>query len=323
MLKQSTITISTVRGTRVFTTHRIFTYIVAMVFTAMIIGLFGGAFVLNHIHQQRAIIEHQYADMRIKYNNVLSFSHSLSEELMDQSAELLDQSELRADIMKKLGVMEELVRKKKANDIFATLKLISFSPTPEYERRFDALNNQIYQRIHVLHMLPSGSPLADDTYISSSYGIRVHPVHGFRQFHHGIDMPLRRGDAVVATAPGTVIFNGRKGGYGNVVILEHGYGFSTSYGHLERSLVAKGDIVRKGQQIAKGGNSGISTGPHLHYEVHYLGKDLNPYSFYNWNLVNYDGIFSSVRSVKWKQIITAILRNSVEPELQLSQRAPL
>ena len=323
MHKRSTITISTIRGTRVITTHRIFTYIAAMVFTAMIMGLLGGAFLLNHLQKQRQVVQGQYADMRIKYNNVLSFSHSLSEELMDQSTRLLVQSRSRAEVVKKLDLIEELIRKKKANDIFGTLKLISFSPTLEYKRRFDALNNQIYERIHVLYALPSGSPLADDTYISSGYGIRLHPVHGTRQFHHGLDMPLRIGDAVVATAPGTVIFNGRKGGYGKVIIVEHGYGFSTAYGHLDKALVAKGDIVAKGQQIAKGGNSGISTGPHLHYEVRYLGKPLNPYSFYNWNLVNYDGVFASVRSVKWKQIITAILRNSIEPELQLSQQAPL
>lgn len=101
------------------------------------------------------------------------------------------------------------------------------------------------------------------------------------QFHKGVDIGLPYGSNVYATAAGTVIFAGPKGGYGNAVIISHGNGLATLYGHLSQPLVQPNQKVKVGQVIAKSGNSGRSTGPHLHYEVHKNNTPVNPKLFIN------------------------------------------
>lgn len=101
------------------------------------------------------------------------------------------------------------------------------------------------------------------------------------QFHKGLDIAVAFGSNVVATAAGTVIFSGQKGGYGNCVIVSHGNGLATLYGHLSQLVAKVNDKVKVGQVIAKSGNSGRSTGPHLHYEVHKNNTPVNPKLFMN------------------------------------------
>ncbi|WP_144282544.1 M23 family metallopeptidase [Chryseobacterium echinoideorum] len=101
------------------------------------------------------------------------------------------------------------------------------------------------------------------------------------QFHKGLDIALPSGSVVKATAAGTVIFSGQKSGYGNCVIISHGDGLATLYGHLSQLVAKTNDKVKVGQVIAKSGNSGRSTGPHLHYEVHKNNTPVNPKLFMN------------------------------------------
>lgn len=101
------------------------------------------------------------------------------------------------------------------------------------------------------------------------------------QFHKGLDIAVAFGSDVIATAAGTVIFSGQKGGYGNCVIVSHGNGLATLYGHLSQLIAKVNDKVKVGQVIAKSGNSGRSTGPHLHYEVHKNNTPVNPRLFMN------------------------------------------
>lgn len=115
--------------------------------------------------------------------------------------------------------------------------------------------------------------------ISSSFGMRRHPILGYVRMHKGIDIAAHYGSPVYAATDGVVQFAGRSSGYGNFVKLAHGDGFGTGYGHLSRILVRPGQHVRRGQQIAASGNSGLSTGPHLHYETYRNGVAVNPMSF--------------------------------------------
>ncbi|WP_326982370.1 peptidoglycan DD-metalloendopeptidase family protein [Chryseobacterium sp. MYb264] len=101
------------------------------------------------------------------------------------------------------------------------------------------------------------------------------------QFHKGLDIAVAYGSDVMATAAGKVIFSGQKGGYGNCVIVSHGNGLATLYGHLSQLVAKVNDHVKVGQVIAKSGNSGRSTGPHLHYEVHKNNTPVNPRLFMN------------------------------------------
>ncbi len=116
--------------------------------------------------------------------------------------------------------------------------------------------------------------------ISSGYGYRRHPVYGVFLFHTGVDIGARHGYPIMAAAEGRVVQTGRLGGYGNVVRIYHRDGISTLYAHCSEVLVNVGDYVTKGSIIARVGSSGITTGPHLHYEVHVHDRTVDPESFY-------------------------------------------
>ncbi len=116
-------------------------------------------------------------------------------------------------------------------------------------------------------------------YLTSHFGSRLSPTHGFEESHKGMDIAGPAGCPVRATADGTVRLAGWAGGYGNVVVLDHGFGYSTRYGHNRQLLVNNGERVRRGQIIALMGETGNATGPHCHYEVWYNGRAVNPGKF--------------------------------------------
>lgn len=125
---------------------------------------------------------------------------------------------------------------------------------------------------------PLGFPFPGS--ITSTFGHRENPFGGSNvETHKGLDIRGPMGGPVKAMAKGTVEFAGPKGGFGNCIILKHGNGFETLYGHLSKILVRKGQKIDIGQQIGKIGSTGRSTGPHLHYEVHRNGQRINPQSF--------------------------------------------
>jgi murein DD-endopeptidase MepM/ murein hydrolase activator NlpD len=114
---------------------------------------------------------------------------------------------------------------------------------------------------------------------SSAYGFRIDPFTGRRAFHRGLDISLPVGSPVRATADGTIVAVGKQPGFGLSVTIDHGQGLSTVYAHLDRALVRRGDEVRRGAAVALSGNTGRSTGPHLHYEVRLQGRAVNPRSY--------------------------------------------
>jgi murein DD-endopeptidase MepM/ murein hydrolase activator NlpD len=124
---------------------------------------------------------------------------------------------------------------------------------------------------------PKGLPV--EGYISSNYGYRMHPITGRREFHSGVDISTGLGSPVRATADGIVIFSGWSAGNGNLVVIEHGRGFSTVYAHNRKTIVRIGQTVRRGDVISYAGSTGTSTGPHVHYEVWKYGKHINPDNF--------------------------------------------
>jgi murein DD-endopeptidase MepM/ murein hydrolase activator NlpD len=113
-------------------------------------------------------------------------------------------------------------------------------------------------------------------WLTSRFGYRVSPFTGLREFHHGIDIGTRMGTPIIAPADGVVTRVGMEGGYGKMVTIDHGYGCTTRYGHISKTMVQVGTRIKRGQMIATVGNTGRSTGPHLHYEVHVNGLPVNP-----------------------------------------------
>lgn len=115
--------------------------------------------------------------------------------------------------------------------------------------------------------------------LSSAFGWRIDPLDGQNRFHYGIDLPAGQGTLIRASLPGRVAQSGYQEGYGNLVVLDHGGGYTTLYAHNKDNFVNQGDWVRQGDPLASVGSSGRSTGAHLHFEVRKDGKHLDPVSF--------------------------------------------
>jgi|TARA_B110000908_G_scaffold171556_1_gene234741 murein DD-endopeptidase MepM/ murein hydrolase activator NlpD len=153
------------------------------------------------------------------------------------------------------------------------------------ELRLDSVVNE-YQNlnlhydslINIIDSLPLGSPL-DTLKISSEYGWRRRPLRIGWQMHAGTDYLAAWQDTVYATGNGIVKRSRWNAGYGRCIIIDHVWGYQSTYAHLYRYFVRRGDTVHKGQPIARAGNSGAVTGPHLHYEVRRYGKTTNPSAF--------------------------------------------
>ena len=124
----------------------------------------------------------------------------------------------------------------------------------------------------------SGFQLPAGGRVTSGYGTRMHPLLGSARFHRGIDLAAAMGSPIRAAADGKVVRAGWRGGYGRQVALAHGGGLDTSYSHLSRILARPGEAVRRGQVIGLAGSSGLSTGPHLHFEAARNGRPIDPHS---------------------------------------------
>jgi murein DD-endopeptidase MepM/ murein hydrolase activator NlpD len=126
------------------------------------------------------------------------------------------------------------------------------------------------------------------TYSVSGFGMRNHPILGVRKFHSGLDINCNTGSSVHSPGNGKVTAVERRSGFGLVVEINHGFGYKTVFAHLSKALVKRGELVTRGQLIAKSGNTGFSSGPHLHYEVHHNGKALDPIDFFFDDLSIFD-----------------------------------
>lgn len=153
------------------------------------------------------------------------------------------------------------------------------------EQRFAASGSQlsVMESLMFDHQLqqnavPSRMPIRN-SYVTSSFGTRADPFGRGARSHKGIDFHAKVGDPVMSVAEGVVSFSGVKGGYGNVVDVDHGNGYVTRYAHNSRLVVKVGDLVRAGQEVAKAGSTGRSTGAHVHFEVWESGRVVNPRKF--------------------------------------------
>lgn len=313
MHKESTITYSTVRKTWSASVSKVAILAFIGLLVVVIVAMAGSFYMSLSLLKQRGIIKNEYATTKDLYYDAVSLTSRLESSIDYLSQEINQKNQL----LKNSDIVSYMLKQKRANSLFASKEVIDYPRAPvqptvntDLVKAFDG----VASRLDTLYHLPSGSPLINYSYISSRYGVRRHPVSSIYQFHHGIDMPLRKGDDVVTTAAGTISFVGRKVGYGVIVVIEHRFGFATKYAHLNKALVKRGDVVSKGQVIAEGGNTGISTGPHLHYEITYLDGSVDTAHFYDWNLANFDNIFSRYNKIKWQQIIAALQKDQQERE---------
>ncbi len=123
-------------------------------------------------------------------------------------------------------------------------------------------------------------PVPSCTYLTSRFGLRVHPIYGTTKSHTGVDIGAESGATIVAADGGTVVLAGVNSGYGNCVMIDHGNGYKTLYGHMSSIAVTNGQTVSQGDTIGYVGSTGVSTGPHCHYEVWKDGARIDPEQFY-------------------------------------------
>jgi murein DD-endopeptidase MepM/ murein hydrolase activator NlpD len=151
------------------------------------------------------------------------------------------------------------------------------SASHRQEETFGSLLDKLEGQRNLLASTPAIQPA--DGWMTSRFGHRVSPFTGRKEFHKGVDIANRKGTAILATANGIVAYAGKQGSMGKVLVIDHGHGMITRYAHLSEALKKQGEKVERGDIIAQMGNSGRSTGPHLHYEIHLNGVPVNPVTY--------------------------------------------
>lgn len=228
-------------------------------------------------------------------------NEQMSEELTQLNAIQTEADQLQVE--REALVDQNEILTERLTDLEATLGLATANSNLSVRERADLLEAEAKERLFLLHSIPNGMP-ADSSRVTDGYGPRKHPITGKNSFHQGIDLKLVVGTPVYATAEGIVESAGydKNGGFGKVIRIQHSFGFRTYYAHLSKIQVKSGSYVTKGQQIGLSGNTGRSTGPHLHYEVRRLWTPLNPEPFIHWSLNDYDGLFASLKEVDWESL---------------------
>ena len=180
--------------------------------------------------------------------------------------------------MKKRKSTEEFSKDNLTNSKFKKEIIKLMAKIEVREELYNTMESILLKESVLKDTLPSIRPV-NIPCCSSRYGWRIDPILGVRKFHEGIDFSAAHGEQIIATASGIVIEAGRAGYYGKHVRINHGDGFETRYAHASKLLVKKGELVSKGEVIALVGNTGRSTGPHLHYEIRLKGNSLDPLKY--------------------------------------------
>ncbi|MBF0492721.1 MAG: peptidoglycan DD-metalloendopeptidase family protein [Deltaproteobacteria bacterium] len=167
------------------------------------------------------------------------------------------------------------------SDQFYNRLSVKMEDLTEFANSLEIRANEVYElsqdKLSYWASTPSFLPV--NGWITSDFGMRTSPISGSAKFHEGLDIAAPIGSPIYAPSDAVVSFAGHKGGYGLALNLDHGYGVSTLFGHTSNIYVKEGEKVKRGQLIASVGNSGSSTGPHLHYEVHVDGVPTDPMKF--------------------------------------------
>ncbi|NOH98924.1 M23 family metallopeptidase [Vibrio sp. 99-70-13A1] len=249
---------------------------------------------INQLHIEKDEVESLYQEQ-------VDTNHSLSQELTEKEGKIQLLGKRVFDVESVLGLADE--------DLLAD--------DSSLEDRIDAAAIDSAVRATMFRLIPNDSPMAYQR-ISSSYGRRTNPITGKRHTHTGIDLTCKRGEEILAPADGVIeTVRPSKKGFGNFLTMRHSFGFMSSYAHLQKFNVRSGQFVSKGDVIAKCGNSGNSTGPHLHYEVRFLGRSLNPQYLMDWTPENFNYVFEKETKVKWGPLVQ-LIDNVVRLQINLT-----
>ncbi|WP_104743772.1 M23 family metallopeptidase [Helicobacter cinaedi] len=278
-------------GSRYFNVSSIFKqislYVIVFVLTLMAFGVLSIKTFSAEI-KKMAILNENIAK---RYEKMLAKNEALNVKIERRMEEISEVDNRVGDLESIIGVSTELPEGEQNN----------------LEYRIDVASLTGTQKAFVMKFVPNGYPMEHYNRISADYGYRVHPLFFTRHLHTGVDFATPIGTPVYATADGVVnAASFSTGGYGYLVKIDHSLGFMTYYAHLNKIVVQKGMFVKRGQLIAYSGNTGQSTGPHLHYEIRFLGNVINPKNFMDWKMSNFDLIFEKERSVAWQSLLATI-----------------
>jgi len=214
--------------------------------------------------------EYQLDSQKVRYDLENTSLQLENVKLMNSAiADLNSRSEIIEEVMSQIGV--EIIKPAEETDS-------SGGPfVPAESTPYEELAKKVDEYLRTINHLPLGRPIEGS--ISSKFGNRIDPINKKKAFHEGIDIRGRRGDKIRATAAGVVVKRFKNGGFGKYIEIDHGNGYRTVFAHLDAYLVKKGDSIERGQVIGLMGNSGRSTGTHLHYEIRLNKKPINPLKF--------------------------------------------
>lgn len=192
--------------------------------------------------------------------------------------------EVRRAISANSDYYDQLLRMTNSEIVVTTTKKLNELRKQLYiqSKSYDDLIVLSKNKETMLEHIPAIQPVLnkDLKRMASGYGWRIDPIYRSRRFHAGMDFTAPTGTDIYATGNGTIKYAGWKQGYGNTVEINHGFGYMTLYGHMHKINVKTGQKVKRGDVIGLVGNTGKSTGPHLHYEVHFKGQVMNPANYY-------------------------------------------
>lgn len=298
------ISVSTINGTRHFNISKLFKrnaviglwlVLFSVIITVAVIDYLVKS--VDHATRQQHDLTVHAENLRIEIDQLNNVKQDLEQELTVKQDEMIQVVNRVGEIELALGLEQQFPQ--------------------NLEERLDTATVNSAARQSILQLVPNGSPL-DFNRRSSRFGMRTHPIVGKQQHHRGIDLSAPRGTPIYAPADGVVeVVRSSKQGYGNLLKIRHAFGFSTLYAHLDEFKVKSGDFVHKEQLIATAGTTGLSTAPHLHYEVHFLDRALNPQPFMDWDASNFDLVFEKERSIKWDSLVS-MLQTKASTQLQLS-----
>lgn len=232
--------------------------------------------ILVKLNAQANVINKQKTEVEQQKNEI----GLIREQLLAQKADYQTQAQSQSELIQRLNsdrlaleaAQNQLERESKNLEVLIQQKVAEARATEEAQAKTNSRTSFIMRGTGIM-TYPSDAPT------SSPFGWRIHPILGYRRFHAGLDFAASYGSTIRAADSGTVIFAGWYGGYGRAVIINHGNGVTTLYGHTSELYVTEGQAVQRGQAIAAVGSTGFSTGPHLHFEVRRNGTPVDPANY--------------------------------------------
>ncbi|EHE0558262.1 M23 family metallopeptidase [Campylobacter upsaliensis] len=298
MLKNKfTITISDINGSRHFYLNQIIKKIVLYTIAFVFLFLISSGFYIKYLDSKIDALDGKREELLKKSKELETLNMTMQQSLDEKAAQY-------AVIEDKIASFEEALGLENENNLTISARLENLNLTND-------------QQQGILNQIPNGWPITNKG-VTGKFGWREHPILKRKEFHPGIDLAASIGTPIYAPASGVVEFSGySNNGYGYNVILLHNFGFKSVFAHMTRKDVVKaGDFVNKGDLIGYTGNTGLSTGPHLHYEVRFINKTLEPLYFLNLKRKNMNEFFNQERRVPWQSLIKAVSAQQIQARKQ-------